>query len=316
MSAACWRVLGIDPVADRSLIRKAYARRLKAIDPEADPGAFADLREALDEALLWAQWEQEEEFAAHAAHGQQEAPVAEVPATVLLCDHPSEAAQAEARAAPAGSDGPIPDLPALDELEQLLFAGDPDQHPDGQRLTALVGQILNGPAMQSVDHAEWVERWLAEVIAQSIPRSDPVVSMVAEHFGWARDIDRWDLGPSTRYVTERHIGLALLARISDEKHIWHRAYLSLTSPEGDFSRDDWKERGNVLALLQFIRTKAPEAEGGLDPHRVALWEDGLYGPRQEGYQAVDGPDLRWNPWYWLFWGVLFTGWVVFLWASR
>lgn len=43
-----WSVLGITPTDDRREIRLAYSRLLKAIDVEADPGAFVTLREAFE----------------------------------------------------------------------------------------------------------------------------------------------------------------------------------------------------------------------------------------------------------------------------
>lgn len=46
-----WDLLGLEPGADRSAIRRAYADRLRAMDPEADPLAFQRLRDARDAAL-------------------------------------------------------------------------------------------------------------------------------------------------------------------------------------------------------------------------------------------------------------------------
>ena len=46
-----WSVLGLDADADAGSIRKAYAARLKAIDPDVDPAGFARLREAREAAL-------------------------------------------------------------------------------------------------------------------------------------------------------------------------------------------------------------------------------------------------------------------------
>lgn len=46
-----WDELGIAPSDDPKTIRRAYAVRLKALDPDRDPGAFARLRFALEWAL-------------------------------------------------------------------------------------------------------------------------------------------------------------------------------------------------------------------------------------------------------------------------
>ncbi len=50
-----WQELALTPTADRILIRRAYAARLKTIDPDADPDAFMRLRRAYDEAISAAQ---------------------------------------------------------------------------------------------------------------------------------------------------------------------------------------------------------------------------------------------------------------------
>lgn len=50
-----WDELGIAPSADPKAIRRAYAARLKKLDPDRDPGAFTRLREALEWALAEAE---------------------------------------------------------------------------------------------------------------------------------------------------------------------------------------------------------------------------------------------------------------------
>ena len=47
-----WHELGIAPTADRQAIRRAYAARLKTIDPDRDPQAFQRLRGAYETVLL------------------------------------------------------------------------------------------------------------------------------------------------------------------------------------------------------------------------------------------------------------------------
>ena len=42
-----WDELGIGPCHDPKAIRRAYAARLKKLDPDRDPAAFTRLREAL-----------------------------------------------------------------------------------------------------------------------------------------------------------------------------------------------------------------------------------------------------------------------------
>lgn len=49
-----WRVLGVTATSDQPAIRRAYAVRLKGMDPDADVAGYAALRDARDAALNWA----------------------------------------------------------------------------------------------------------------------------------------------------------------------------------------------------------------------------------------------------------------------
>lgn len=56
MTADCWSLLGISPTEDESVIRKAYARRLRDFRPDEDPVGFQALVEARKAALLETEW--------------------------------------------------------------------------------------------------------------------------------------------------------------------------------------------------------------------------------------------------------------------
>ena len=58
-----WTVLGLKGPADRSEVRRAYARRLKQVSPEDDPKGFEQLRVAYEAALAVAQTRRPDELA-------------------------------------------------------------------------------------------------------------------------------------------------------------------------------------------------------------------------------------------------------------
>jgi hypothetical protein len=56
-----WSILGIEATGDERAIKRAYAKRLKIISPEADPAGYMQLREAYEVAKQYASFAQLEQ---------------------------------------------------------------------------------------------------------------------------------------------------------------------------------------------------------------------------------------------------------------
>jgi hypothetical protein len=116
-----WDELGIAPCHDAKAIRRAYAARLKKLDPDRDPEAFARLRYALQWALDGGDHDRhdDDELAAAApppAATQDHAGAAEESAAASLPDPPPDHAEpaAEPAAMPLRESARMPELPPAD----------------------------------------------------------------------------------------------------------------------------------------------------------------------------------------------------------
>ena len=289
--AAAWKALGIAATADARAVRKAYAAKLKAIDPEADAAGFIHLREALETALAEAAWQGQRAAAPADAEGQggfglaDQAPCDD-PEAGWDRDAPLQPVQWDewqAVAAPAGdAGGADPEAEAeraardarFHRIELLLFA-DPDTWPDPDELAALTREILDDPAMMNIEEADAVGDWLAWAIADSIPRSDPMLAPVVGHFGWKQTAGHYDQPWHVEAVVERYRGLAYLDHLRRPDHPFHDAYRELTSEELKLGFNRFFLKPKVRKLLDTVRERCPVAEEGFDRHRVALWDDYL-----------------------------------------
>ena len=129
-----WEELGIAPCQDPKAIRRAYAARLKKLDPDRDPEAFARLRGAFERALESAgeAAEQRSSQPSHSTHHDAEPPA----------DNVRTASRAQAE--PDRSDPPAeqPSAPAADgagkpKLQPSAPPSDDDDIRDRALLIAL-----------------------------------------------------------------------------------------------------------------------------------------------------------------------------------
>jgi hypothetical protein len=167
-----WQALGISPTREIGDIRRAYAARLKECHPEENPEGFQRLRAAYEAALS-------------AARGATDA-------TGPL--RPTAVAEAVAQEQPqTSSSGAISSQPAdedqrhfegaIGRLEQLLKT--PEQR-DPATLDAALNVVLDSPGAFHVGTWSALERRLARVLIETVPKSDAILETVVQRLGWAR----------------------------------------------------------------------------------------------------------------------------------
>ncbi|WFU04933.1 hypothetical protein QA648_29740 (plasmid) [Rhizobium sp. CB3171] len=133
MTGYPWSVLELEPGADMSAIRRAYAKKLKTIRPDEDPTGFQTLVEARDRALVLA------ETAQHRTKHDEFAPVEPLPyPTAILAASTPDRPPVTAKILPPPLDERTDDI----EAEQALPGG-PSSTVDLAALKTQLGKLHN-----------------------------------------------------------------------------------------------------------------------------------------------------------------------------
>ena len=213
---SCWKVLGIAPTADLKLIRRAYALKLKAIDVEAEPRRFVELRGAYD--------------AARAGSPDDAVPPAP----------PAE----------AGADSSLTDRLAREILD-LLASPSPTAAIE-EALSDLTLRLLAEIDRETVQRQFEAEEWLTSLIAEHIPRSDAMIRPAVAQFGWlTQKYGQYRADKATILIDrlrDLHFAEFLVLR-EDGRH--HLAYLTLQQPPYDgFMERDYEGMAAVERLFR------------------------------------------------------------------
>lgn len=278
-----WSLLDIARTDDRKTIREAYARKLKALDPDAAPEAFMDLREARDAALSG-------EFldAAPPAGdlaGELDDMLAEAPRVEAeFVDDPAERPQFSVEYDES-------DDQRFHRMVELFTAEGELGDADAAELQRHLDALFADDRMADLGHFARVEIWLAELLAQRYPRAARLFPQVAERFEWNERAHELGIHPAIPWLVGAHEGQALVDDIRRRDHPYHREWTELVEGRVKgplfFRAIDHGRMGNLIAT---VRRDFPWLEQDhWQADLVARWEKRIEG------RDVKGPGV----WTWI-----------------
>lgn len=199
-------LLELDESASASDIRRAYARKLKRIDQEADPDGFQALRTAYEVALDWARWK----LAQDASH--EEPPAMPAPAETAAQEE-QQPVQEEEPPEAMRLGGEV--FGRLGESAKALAAA--DKLGDVAAWRAAIEARFADEELINIDARIYFEAFVASMLANGWrPGHEALFVAAKDAFAWDGDRRRlWQLGQSGRFldqaIEERHVFDALPA---------------------------------------------------------------------------------------------------------
>ena len=304
-----WDVLGIDRTADKAAIRSAYAVRLKAMDVDADIQGFSELRSARDQALREADYAAQDPVDDPLMDAEPDQPAGLADDDPDGTDSGEWIrieewhGTGESDHLGTGHDGRwdndfgyggggfadpdtriehfqtehTPDAPDQ-RLTQLLYPNgayseDAFSHEEWEDARAALGDLLIDAKSGDLGREQAVDHWLAEVLAESWPRSGPLVEQAAEAFDWVAQSGEIGERPALQFLNPRVRGMRFVTKVEQPGHPLYKAWEELKRPGKRGFLDRFRvRREEIETLLGGIRTRYPEVESYLDHERVASWE--------------------------------------------
>ena len=287
-----WDVLDMRPSGDVRAIRRAYAAALKSGDYDSDTDGFMALRQARDVALEMAEAGEIDAF--DVGLGDDEIPAVVVhdgqitdsdidavaPVPLALQDAADPEVRWQELPPPTLGLWAQPDLQGrpLEDLYQALFdvlvvPFDParqklDQASAPVRLEA----ILKDPRLAELAVHDAADKTIAEILARTVPASDPLIPRAAEYFRWAERAKQIDIDPAILFVMERQETLRFLDEVQKRSHRLNGAWRFMTRPPRTAGWPAGSKRINEL--MTTIRQRHPALEAQLDSERIGKWEAG------------------------------------------
>lgn len=300
-----WTVLGIEPTRDEGAVRKAYADALRRLDLDKQVREYADLRHARDEGL-WLARNGENKEEGDFGLGSLDGPLNDDPGFDLTAIRFTETGNtapasdggldwSQLNSADAGIGGfdaspseqaPEPELSEGQERARTAWNGLLEiLYPDGQYSDEAISLEQLGEGNRhlqtliersdecEIDEHHALDHGLAQLLAETWPRSAPFVETAADAFHWLDESGHLEERPALMFLNLRLRGMRFHEKVQQPDHPLHKAWVELSKP----GKARWIDRmrvkdREVFELLAGIRSRYPEVESYLDWERVASWE--------------------------------------------
>jgi len=232
--------LGLTPDADARSVRRSYAARLKAIDPETHPGDFARLREAFEAAKSWVEGRHPGRGAALASDDATPRPSdgrrSDLPAAQVMPDHVTPGSAADI---------------ARDALQAFLD----DVVADRQTtVRVLLHRAAGALRQRHVDATAFFGEGVALAVRQqAVPRRVELFAAAVAEFHWDH-VGHLDASPATGAWIERVLSQeAAWALLPEHRRVRVTTFITdVEKTEGSLRADDvdaWPDVREALAAF-------------------------------------------------------------------
>ncbi|MBX9662399.1 hypothetical protein [Novosphingobium sp.] len=189
------------------------------------------------------------------------------------------------------------------DLARLLHDPEADLAPltDDQEAFAqrCLGALLTEAATADLTRHARIEDWLADLLAETWPRSAPLLRPAAEAFGWENERGQITERSSIAWLNARLRGLRFQDKVTEADHPLHKAWVELTRPGSATIVDKFRiKRADINQLLEGVRKHFPELENHFPRERVVSWGDGAgAGGKGFGVFRIFGTGFTFNAGY-------------------